>query len=175
MEFLREFLGVLADLFLDFLGEGHWRDDAGGVAGVNACGFHVFHDGADNGVLAIADAVHVEFGGVFEEAIDKDWLAFANGGGFFHELAEVLFLIDDHHAAAAENEARANENRVTDLIDNGEGFFDVVGDAFSFGRSRTYMCGRAIFWGQSAALTLAAHLPEPSLATRVSAPRGHYP
>jgi len=24
---------------------------------------------------------------------------------------------------------------------------------FSFGRSRTYMCGRAIFWGQSAAAT----------------------
>ena len=46
---------------------------------------------------------------------------------------------------------------------------------FFFGRSRTYMCGRAIFWGQSAAHTLAAHLPEPSLASRVLSPRGHYP
>ena len=175
MEFLREFLGVLADLFLDFLGEGHRRDDARGVARVDACGFDVFHDGADDGVLAVADAVHVEFGSVFEEAVDKNRLAFANGGGFFHELAEVLFLIDNHHAAAAENEARAHENGVADLFDDGEGFVHVMGDAFSFGRSRTYMCGRAIFWGQSAALALAAHLPEPSPATRVLSPRGHYP
>ena len=107
MEFLGEFLGVGANLVLDFLGEGHRRDDARGVAGVDACGFHVFHDGAHHGVLAVADAVHVEFGGVFEEVVDEDRLTFANVGGFFH----------------------------------------VVGDAFSFGRSRTYMCGRAILQG----------------------------
>ena len=47
--------------------------------------------------------------------------------------------------------------------------------AFFYGRSPHCRVGRAIFWGQSASLTLAAHLPEPSLATRVSAPRGHYP
>ena len=129
VEFLREFLGVGANLVLDFLGEGHRRDNARGVAGVDACGFHVFHDGADNGVLAVADAVHIEFGCVFEEAVDENRLAFANGGGFFHELAEVLFLIDNHHAAAAENEARAHENGVADLFDDGEGFFHVVGDA----------------------------------------------
>ena len=175
VEFLREFLGVGANLVLDFLGERHGRDDACGVAGVDACGFHVFHDGAHHGVLAVADAVHVEFGGVFEEAVDEDGLAFANGGGFFHELAEVFFLVDNHHAAATENEARAHENGVADFLDDGEGFFHVVGDAFSFGRSRAYMCGRAIFWGQSAALTLAARLLEPSLATRVLSPRGHYP
>ena len=175
VEFFREFLGVGADLVLDFLGESHGRDDARGVAGVDACGFHVFHDGTHHGVLAVADAVHVKFGGVFEEAVDKYRLAFANSGGFFHELAEVLFLVDNHHAAAAENEARAHQNRVADFFDDGEGFFHVVGDAFSFGRSRTYMCGRAIFWGQSAALVLAAHLPEPSPATRVLSPRGHYP
>ena len=44
-----------------------------------------------------------------------------------------------------------------------------------FGRSPHYRVGRAIFWGQSAAHTLAAHLPEPSLASQVFAPRGHYP
>ncbi len=130
-------------------------------------GINVFHDGTHDGMLAVADAVHIEFGSVFEEAVDKNRLAFANGGGFFHEFAEVLFLIDDHHAAATEDEARAHENGVADLFDDGESFFHVVDEASSFGRSRTYMCGRAIFWGQSAALTLAAHLPEPSLATRV--------
>ena len=112
---------------------------------MDACGFHVFHDGAHHGVLAVADAVHVEFGCVFQEAVDKDGLAFADGCGFFHKFAEVLFLIDDHHAAAAQNEARAHKHGVADFFDDGEGFFHVVGDAFSFGRSRTYMCGRAIF------------------------------
>ncbi len=129
VEFFCEFLGVGANLVLDFLGKRHGRDDACGVAGVDACGLHVFHDGAYHGVLAVADAVHVEFGGVFQEAVDKNRLAFANGGSFFYELAEVLFLIDNHHAAAAENEARAHENGVADFLDDGEGFFHVVGDA----------------------------------------------
>ena len=129
MEFLREFLGVLANFVLNFLRKRHGRNHACGVAGVDACGFHVFHDGAHHGVLAVADAVHVEFGGVFEEAVDKNRLAFANGGGFFHELAEVLFLIDNHHAAAAQNEARAHQNGVANFLDDGEGFFHVVGDA----------------------------------------------
>ena len=47
--------------------------------------------------------------------------------------------------------------------------------AFFYGRSPPYRVGRAIFWGQSASLTLAAHLPEPSPAARVLSPRGHYP
>ena len=45
----------------------------------------------------------------------------------------------------------------------------------SLGVPRTARAGRAIFWGQSTALALAAHLPEPSLATRVLSSRGHYP
>ena len=129
VEFLREFLGVGADLVLDFLRKRHGRNHACGVAGVDACGLHVFHDGSHHGVLAVADAVHIEFGGVFQEAVDEDGLAFANGGSFFHELAEVFFLVDNHHAAAAENEARAHENGVADFLDDGEGFFHVVGDA----------------------------------------------
>ena len=116
-------------------------------------GFHVFHDGSHHGVLAVADAVHVEFGCVFEEAVDEDGLAFTNGGGFFYELAEVLFLIDNHHAAATENEAGAHQNGVADFLDDGEGIFHVVGDAFSFGRSRTCMCGRAILQGLPCAPT----------------------
>lgn len=129
MEFLREFLGVGADLVLDFLRKRHGRDDARGVAGVDACGLHVFHDGSHYGVLAVADAVHVEFGGVFQEAVDEDGLTFANGGSFFHELAQVFFLIDNHHAAATENEARAHKHGVADFLDDGEGLFHVVGDA----------------------------------------------
>ena len=51
--------------------------------------------------------------------------------------------------------------------------FEVAAISAYYGRSPHYRVGRTIFWGQSAAHTLAAHLPEPSLASRVLSPRGH--
>ena len=32
----------------------------------------MLHDGADDGGVAVADAVDVDFGGAFEEAVDED-------------------------------------------------------------------------------------------------------
>ena len=50
--------------------------------------------------------------------------------GLGNVFAEHVFVVDDFHAAAAENEARANHHRVaTDLLDASEGFVDVRGHA----------------------------------------------
>ena len=45
-------------------------------------------------------------------------------------FAEHVLVVDDFHAAAAENETRADHHRVaTDLLDASEGFVDVRGHA----------------------------------------------
>ena len=48
------------------------RDDAGGVARMDARLLHVLHDGADVDVLAVADGVDVDLDGVLEEIVHQD-------------------------------------------------------------------------------------------------------
>ena len=62
-------------LFLDGLqvglGDGHGRNHAGGVTGVNAGKFHVFHHGRNVNVFAVGKGVGFAFQGVVEETIDE--------------------------------------------------------------------------------------------------------
>ena len=53
------------------LAQGDGRDHAGRVAGVHARLLDVLHDGADVDVLAVADGIDVDLGGVLEEAVDE--------------------------------------------------------------------------------------------------------
>ena len=48
------------------------RNDASAVAAVNAGFLDVLHDGADHGGLAVGDAIDIDFGGIFQEAIHQD-------------------------------------------------------------------------------------------------------
>ena len=54
-----------------FLRDGHRRDDAGGVAGVDTGKFHVFHHGRDVNVFAVREGVGFAFESVVEEAVDE--------------------------------------------------------------------------------------------------------
>ena len=45
-----------------FLSDGHRRDDAGGVTGVNTGKFHVFHHGRDVNVFAVREGVSFAYG-----------------------------------------------------------------------------------------------------------------
>lgn len=80
VEGLRELLGGIADAVLHGRREAEGRDDAGAVAGVDAGLFDVLHDGADDGRFAVGDAVHIDLGGVFEEAVDKERVGVGDGG-----------------------------------------------------------------------------------------------
>jgi hypothetical protein len=66
-----ELFGGVADAVLHGGAEAEGRDDAGAVARVDAGLFDVLHDGTDDGGLAIADAIDIDLGGVFEEAVDE--------------------------------------------------------------------------------------------------------
>ena len=75
--------------------------------------FDVFHDAGDENVLAIAEGVDIHFGGVFEKTIDENGRFDGKIGGFLHVAAHGFFVISDHHVAAAEYVAGANEYRKT--------------------------------------------------------------
>ena len=75
-----ELFGGVADAVLHRWREAEGRDDAGAVAGVDAGLFDVLHDGADDGRFAVADAIDIDLGGVFEEAVDEDGVAGGDDG-----------------------------------------------------------------------------------------------
>ena len=129
-----EGFGNLAGVILDgcqvFLGDGHRRDDAGGVTGVDTGKFHVFHHGRDVNVFAVREGVGFAFQSVVEEAVDEERAIRGNANSLRHVFAEHGFVVDDFHAAAAKHEARADHHRVAaDLLDASEGFVDVRGHA----------------------------------------------
>lgn len=72
VQFEGESAGLVFDLFEEVGREGDGGQGAGGVAGVDAGFFDVFHDAADDDVLAVADGVDVEFDSVAEEFVDED-------------------------------------------------------------------------------------------------------
>ncbi len=61
-----------ADLLEHLLAERVRRQHAGAVAGVHAGLLDVLHDPADPHLAAVAQRVHVDLGGVLEEAVEED-------------------------------------------------------------------------------------------------------
>ena len=124
----------LASVILDggevFLSDGHRRNNAGGVTGVDTGKFHVFHHGRDVSVFAVREGVGFAFECVVEEAVDKERTIRGHAHGLRNVFAEHVLVVDDFHAAAAKHEARADHHRVAaDLLDASEGFVDVRGHA----------------------------------------------
>ena len=129
-----EGFGNLPRVILDgrevFLRDGHRRDDAGRVTGVDTGKFHVFHHGRDVNVFAVREGVGFAFQSVVEEAVDEERTVRGHAHGLRHVFAEHVFVVDDFHAAAAEHETRADHHRVAaDLLDASEGFVNVGGHA----------------------------------------------
>ncbi len=89
----------------------------------------VLHDRADDGGVAVGDAVDVDFGGVVEEAVDEDGALGRGGDGVAHVVAEFVVAVDDLHGASAEDEAGADEDGIADLRGGVDGFVLVGGGA----------------------------------------------
>ncbi len=121
-EFFGHDKGVALDLGDDFWVERKGRERAGGIAGVNAGFFDVLHDAADAVVGAVADAIDVHFGGVAEEGVDEDGVLVGDFDGIVDVVIELLFVGDDFHAAAAEDEGGADEDGVTNFFGDDAGF-----------------------------------------------------
>ena len=129
-----EGFGNLAGIILDggqvFLGDGHRRDNASGVTGVDTGKLHVFHHGRDVDVFAVREGVGFAFESVVEEAVDEERTVRGHAHGLGNIFAKHVLVVDDFHAAAAKHEARADHHRVAaNLLDASEGFVDVRGHA----------------------------------------------
>jgi len=122
--------GVILDGREVFLRDGHRRDNASGVTGVDTGKFDVFHHGRDVNMFAVRESVGFAFQSVVEEAVDEERAIRGHADSLGHVFAEHVLVVDDFHAAAAKHEARADHHRVaTDLLDASEGFVDVRGHA----------------------------------------------
>ena len=91
------------------------RQRARAVAGVDAGLLDVLHDPAEVHVLAVEEGVDVDLDGVVEEAVDEDRVVGRGLGGLLDVGDERVVVVDDDHAAAAEDVGRAHEDRVADL------------------------------------------------------------
>ena len=125
----RQALGALADLVDDALGEAEGRGAAGRVAGVDAGLLDVLEDAADVDLGAVAEGVDVALGGGLEEGVEVDGVVRRDAGGLCHVLLEVLLVIGDDHAAAAQHIAGAHQQRVAHFFGHLDGLLDRRGGA----------------------------------------------
>ena len=99
--------------------EGDRRERARRVAGVDAGLLDVLHHAAEEELLAVEDRVDVDLDRVVEEPVDQHRLALVD-----QAVGDVLLevglqrgvVVDDLHAAPAEDVGRAHEHRVADLV-----------------------------------------------------------
>ena len=78
---------------------------------MNARLLDVLHDRTDHDCLAVADAIDIHLGRVFEKVIDEDRIRRAAGSRagarldrLAHVAAQVGFVVDKLHPAPAEDE-----------------------------------------------------------------------
>jgi len=159
----------------------------GGVAGVDAGELDVLEHAADDAGLAIADAVHVELDGVFEELVDEHGFVRHYVERLAHDGLEFVLAVDDEHAAAAEHEGRAEEDGEADLlrglervglvhrcairgrlqaggVENGGELFPVFGELDALGRSADYVHAVGLQGGGEIERGLAAELDDDAVA-----------
>ena len=105
------------------------RQGAGRVAGVDAGLLDVLHDPAEVHVGAVVERVHVDLDGVVEEAVDQDRVLGRGDRGPGDVTGEGLVVVDDLHAASAEDVRRPDEDGVPDLTGHLDRLSGAVGRA----------------------------------------------
>jgi hypothetical protein len=111
--------------------QGHRRQRAGTVAGVDAGFFDVLHHPAEIHLVPVVEHVDVDLDGVVEESVDEDGVLGRGDGGLLDVGGERLVVVDDLHAAPAEHVGGAHQHRVADLVRHRERFAGAVCRAVS--------------------------------------------
>ena len=126
------------------------RQRAGEVAGMDAGFLDMLHDADDEGVLAVAEAVDVDLGGVGQIAVEQQRVLAEHGvdlpglvvriarldvgrhqlgQGAEQVVGELVLLADDLHGAAAEHIGRAHHQRQAEIGGDEARLLDRIGDA----------------------------------------------
>ena len=114
------------------------RQRAGAVAGMDAGLLDVLHDAGDRGVLAVGEAIDVDFDGVGQIAVDQQRALVGHDelgrpveiAGEAGEVAvELGDVVHDLHGAAAEHVGRPDHDRIADVGGDGARLARALGDA----------------------------------------------
>ncbi len=92
------------------------RQDACGVAGVDAGLLDVLHHAAEEELLAVVQRVDVDLDCVVDEPVDEHWVLRADLGRPLDVALQRLVVVDDLHAAPAEHVRRPHQHGVADLL-----------------------------------------------------------
>ena len=111
----------LTELRLQALAKAERRNARRGVAGVDTGLLDMLQDTADVDLLAVAQGVDIGLDRTLQEAIQIHRVVGANARGLGHVIAQMLGIVGDHHAAAAQHVARTHQQRVADVRGHGLG------------------------------------------------------
>ena len=95
----------------------------------------VLHDAGDQHVGAVAERVHVHFGGVIQEAVHQHGAVLREGHRLAHVLAHHLLVVGDHHGAPAQHIAGTHQHRIADARGHRAGFLHAGGGAVGGARN----------------------------------------
>src|SRR5699024_5353663 len=126
---LGQLAGGFPDLFDVLLPQRHRWQRTGGVTGVDTGLLNVLHHAAEVDVLAIAESVDIDLDGGIQEAVDQDRVLVSDLRGARDVVTQAGLVVDDLHAASAEDVGRADQHRVTDIGRDLTGLLEAGGGA----------------------------------------------
>ena len=112
---LGQVAGVLEDGLLVYLINVQGRIDGDGVAGVDAGTFHVFHDAGDQHIFPIEHAVHFHLS-THQVLVHQNGMLLNGHVDDLHEVNNVLILIGDLHALAAQDVGGTHQDGVPNCV-----------------------------------------------------------
>ena len=111
----------LAELRLQALAKAKRRDAGRRVAGVNTGLLNMLQDAADVDLFAVAQGIDIGLNRTLQEAVEVHRVVGANARSLGHVIAQMLGIVGDHHAAAAQHIARTHQKRIADVRGHGLG------------------------------------------------------
>src|SRR5271166_69579 len=112
---LGEFARLRAQLILDLLRQAGWGQGAARIPGVDPRLLDMLHDAADQHVLPVTDRVDVDLDREVEKAVEQHRTVVRYLDRIDHVLAQIVFVENDFHRAAAEHVAGAHHQRESDV------------------------------------------------------------
>ncbi|MNB90570.1 hypothetical protein D3C75_376300 [compost metagenome] len=91
---------------------------------MNARLLDVFHDATNQHHFAVADGIDIHFYCIIQEAVQQHRRIVRDADGGLEVTAQVCFVVDDFHCAAAQHVRRTHHQRVTNLFGLLNGHFN---------------------------------------------------
>ena len=122
MHLFRDLSGVLLDGLQMLFGNMSGRNDAGRVTGMDTRQLNMLHNSRYESVGSVADGVCLAFHGVIQETVDQDGTVGGYADSRVHIVDHMGIVINDFHAAAAQDIGRTDHDRIADLFGDADGF-----------------------------------------------------